>query len=372
MQKHRARRDVCPQGGICARAKPVRHGVRPFSRAPDSNGIVLTVLRIETMLKRREFMGLAGLCALSLPAYRSAIAQVNRVLEEPWSDDHLVGTFAEPGSGEPARGPAVLLISGSGPSSRDGSFNTYRLIAHGLAASGIRSLRYDKRGVGQSRPMVESEHDLTLGQFVDDAVMAARDLAARPDVSSVVLVGHSEGALIATLAAAKIPLAGIVLLAGTGRRLDAVIREQLMAMPLPASMEHVRREALSILERLARGERVAEVSTDNAPLFRPSVQPFLLSVFAIDPAAELAKVKLPVMLVRGASDIQVSAEDLDILAKVRPDARILVLPETNHAFKPAPADVTNRAAQLRSYDPAAPLAPGLVPAIVEFVRANAR
>ena len=115
-----------------------------------------------------------------------------------------------------------------------------------------------------------------------------------------------------------------------------------------------------------------KVSADNAPLFRPSVQPFLLSVFAIDPAKELAKLKLPVMLVRGASDIQVSAEDLELLAKARPDARVLVLPETNHAFKPAPADVTNRAAQLRSYDPAAPLVPGLVPAIVEFVRANAR
>ncbi len=323
------------------------------------------------MLKRRDVLRLMSASVLVHPCARLARAQGARVLEEPWASGHLAGTFAQPGSAEPARGPAVLIIAGSGPSSRDGSFNTYRLLAHGLAAAGIRSLRYDKRGVGQSRPLVAREDELTLGHFVDDAVMAARDLAARPDVSSVMIVGHSEGALIAMLTAARMSLAGIVLLAGTGRRLDAVIREQLMAMPLPASMEHVRREALEILERLSRGERVAEVSAENAPLFRPSVQPFLLSVFAIDPAAELGKLKLPVMLIRGASDIQVSAEDLDLLAKARPDARVLVLPETNHAFKPAPADTSNRAAQLRSYDPAAPLVPGLVPAIVEFVRGNA-
>jgi pimeloyl-ACP methyl ester carboxylesterase len=329
-------------------------------------------LACKTMLKRRDLLRLMGGCAFSLSAARLASAQAPRVLEEPWTSGHLAGTFAQPGSGEPSRGPGVLIIAGSGPSSRDGSFNTYRLLAQGLASAGIRSLRYDKRGVGQSRPLVTREDDLTLQHFVDDAILAAQNFAARPDVSSVVMVGHSEGALIATLAAARMPLAGIVLLAGTGRRLDVVIREQLMAMPLPESMEHVRREALSILEKLSRGERVAEVSAENAPLFRVSVQPFLLSVFAIDPAAELAKLTLPVMLVRGTSDIQVSAEDLDLLAQARPDARILRLPETNHAFKPAPADVSNRTAQLRSYDPAAPLVPGLVPAIVEFVRGNAR
>lgn len=324
------------------------------------------------MLKRRDLLGLMGIGALSLCGQRVSAAQNSRLVEEPWSAGHLAGTYTQSVNDNPSRGPAVLIIAGSGPSSRDGSFNTYRLLAQGLAASGIRSLRYDKRGVGQSRALVEREDDLVLQHFVDDAIMAARDLAARPDVSSVVMVGHSEGGLIATLAAARMPLAGIVLLASTGRRLDVVIREQLLAMPLPASMEHVRREALEILERLSRGERVAEVSADNAPLFRPSVQPFLLSVFAVDPAAELEKVSLPVMLVRGSSDIQVSAEDLELLAKARPDARVLRLPETNHAFKPAPADISNRTAQLRSYDPAAPLVPGLVPAIVDFVRAHAR
>jgi fermentation-respiration switch protein FrsA (DUF1100 family) len=147
-----------------------------------------------------------------------------------------------------------------------------------------------------------------------------------------------------------------------------VIREQLQAMPLQPSHEHLRRQAMDILERLARGERVKDVAIENAPLFRPSVQPFLISVFAIDPAAEIARLKLPTLLVRGASDIQVSAVDLDLLARARPDARALVIPECNHVFKQAPADIGDRQAQLKSYDPSAPLVSGLVPALTEFIR----
>ena len=289
-------------------------------------------------------------------------------LEEPWTAGHLAGTFARPRNDIPP-GPAALIVAGSGPSSRDGSFGTYRQIAHGLATAGIRSLRYDKRGVGASRVLVEREDDLVIRHFVDDALLAARDLAARADVASVFIIGHSEGALIATLAAHKMPLAGIALLAGIGRRLDAVIREQLQAIPLQPTNAHLRQQALDILEKLARGERVNEVAIENAPLFRPSVQPFLISVFAIDPAAELASLKLPVLLVRGASDIQVSAVDLDLLARARKDARALVIPECNHVFKPAPADIGDRQAQLKSYDPAAPLVPALVPALTEFIQA---
>lgn len=322
------------------------------------------------MLTRRDVIRLLGAASLMLAGVGRGTAQASRIVEEPWIAEHLSGTLCQP-AGDSVRGPMALIVAGSGPTNRDGSINTYRLLAHGLAAAGIPSLRYDKRGVGQSRPQVAREDELVFEHFVADAALAARDLARRPEVSSVVIIGHSEGALIATLVAARMPLAGIALLAPVGRRMDEVLREQLLAMTLPASLEHIRREALDTLDRLARGERVKEVSAENGPLFRPSVQPFLLSVFAIDPAAELAKLRLPVMLVRGQSDIQVGEADLDLLRQARPDARVLVLPETNHGFKAAPADITNRAAQLRSYDPAAPLVPGLVPAVADFIRSVA-
>jgi len=297
-------------------------------------------------------------------------AQDASMVEERWSVGGLAGTFAGPANA-PARGPAVLIIAGSGPTPRDGSFATYAQLAQGLAAAGIRSLRYDKRGVGDSRALFTREDDLVLQTFVDDALTAARDLKARADVSSLVLVGHSEGALIATLAASQAELAGIVLLAGPGRRLDAILREQLLAMPVPAEQEHYRQEGLAILQKLTNGERVNSMSPPQAPLFRPSVQPFLLSVFAVDPAAALARLTLPVLIVQAASDIQVSLMDFEALRRARPDARTLLLPEANHEFKPAPADIRDRAAQIKSYDRTAPLVAGLVPAVVDFVRSVA-
>jgi pimeloyl-ACP methyl ester carboxylesterase len=157
-------------------------------------------------------------------------------------------------------------------------------------------------------------------------------------------VGHSEGALLAILAASKIQVAGIILLAGSGRRLDAVLREQLAALPLPPAQEHLLAESYSIIDKLVLGERVSNVSAHQAALFRPSVQPFLISTFAIDPATEFANLKVAALVVWGESDIRIKRSDFDALARARPDAKAIVLPLTNHVFKAAPADTADRAA----------------------------
>jgi pimeloyl-ACP methyl ester carboxylesterase len=308
------------------------------------------------------------LTSMALPDTASAEAAL---IEEEWTEGHLSGTFTRPAQ-MMKRGPAALIIAGSGPTLRDGNADTYKLIAAGLAANRIRSLRYDKRGVGKSRLLVTREDDLVIQALADDVVLAAASLARRDDVSSVILVGHSEGALLAILAAAKVQVAGIILLAGIGRPLDVVLREQLAALPLPPAQEHFRTDSYAIIDKLVRGERVSDISPQQAPLFRPSVQPFLISTFAIDPAAELAKLRAAALIVWGESDIQVKRSDFDALAKARPDAKAIALPLTNHVFKPAPADTADRAAQLKSYDKAAPLAPGLVPALVTFIRSITR
>jgi alpha-beta hydrolase superfamily lysophospholipase len=296
------------------------------------------------------------------------MTELKTIVEEPWRAEHLAGTLSCP-DGDPARGPAALIIAGSGPTPRDGPFGLYRDIAGTLARSGIRALRYDKRGIGQSEALVPREDDLTFEHFVADAALAADNLAQRPDVSSVYIIGHSEGALIATLVAARMKLAGIALLAGIGRTLDVVIREQLLAHQIPPDQEHLRKQALVILKKLAGGKQVDNVPELQYALFRPSVQPFLLSAFAIDPAASLAALKrFPVLLVRGKCDIQVSAEDLQLLAEASPDARVVSIPRANHIFKPAPEDLSDRQAQLDSYAAPVPFVPELMRALVSFVR----
>src|SRR5262245_12616695 len=122
------------------------------------------------------------------------------MVEEPWSHDGLAGTLALPKNS--ARGPAVLILAGSGPTDRNGngpliSTDTYRLLAAGLAAQGVRSLRYDKRGIGGSAGLVAREEDLRFDDLASDAVAAARDLGGRSDVSSVIWDGQCEGRMMA-------------------------------------------------------------------------------------------------------------------------------------------------------------------------------
>jgi pimeloyl-ACP methyl ester carboxylesterase len=176
----------------------------------------VSATRVAGRLSRRRAAQLIG-AALAGPAVSSTWAQDAAMIEEPWSHAGLAGTLARPKKG-PARGSAVLIIAGSGPTDRDGngplvSTDTYRLLAAGLAAQGVASLRYDKRGIGGSAGLVKREEDVRFDDFVADAVAASRDLMGRTDVSRLVIAGHSEGALIAIRVAQKVDVAGLVLLA---------------------------------------------------------------------------------------------------------------------------------------------------------------
>jgi pimeloyl-ACP methyl ester carboxylesterase len=308
---------------------------------------------------------LAWLNLLSILSAPAAIAQ-GSMIEEKWSAAGLHGTLAKPAS-DNGRGPAVLIIAGSGPTDRDGNgplvqSDTYRKIAEGLAANGIRSLRYDKRGIGESRALVTREEDIVFSNFVADAVTAVRDLAARPDVSAVIIAGHSEGALIGMLAAPQKDVAGLALLTATGRSMRAILTDQLKSK-LPPALEA---ETYRILDALSAGQRASDVSKELYALFRPSVQPFLISVLAIDPAAELAKVKSPVLVMHAGRDLQIFPADFEALRKARPDATVVELPEANHMLKTSPADIAGNHALYR--DRSAPLDPAVMPALVDFVR----
>ncbi len=282
----------------------------------------------------------------------------------------LSGTLLKPAG--VARPPVVLLLAGSGPTDRNGNqggagSGELRELAEALAQRGIASLRYDKRGIGRSAVAGVREEDMVLESFVADAASWLTWLRQRPDLGAPIVAGHSEGGLIAILLAKRMPVSGIVLMATPGRVLGDVLREQLRASGMPAPLLG---DALATLATLERGETVRDVKPELAPLFRASVQPFIQSVLAVDPAGELANLALPVMIVAGGHDLQVGAADAALLAKARPDAVRLDIAEMNHVLKIAPAD---RAGQQDAYtNPNLPLAPGLGDAVADFVRRSAR
>lgn len=142
----------------------------------------------------------------------------------------LQGTLALPSGAGPW--PAAVIIAGSGPTDRDGNTmmgktGTYAMVAAALAERGIASFRYDKRGLPSSKGSFDAA-SVTVHDFAADAAAAAQMLDARSDIGPVVFIGHSEGGLLALLAAQKkAPVAGLVLVAAAGRDASTILREQL-------------------------------------------------------------------------------------------------------------------------------------------------
>jgi pimeloyl-ACP methyl ester carboxylesterase len=332
-------------------------------------------VRNDADVYRVTFQNAVTLCTIRLSSTGRVAGLVFKPAEGPEKTGEdvsvagLSGTLlAPPGI---ARPPVVLLIAGSGPTDRNGNQGgtgpgEMRELAEALAAHGIATLRYDKRGVGRSAGAAPREQDLVLDAFVDDAAAWLAWLRQRPDLGAPVVAGHSEGGLIAILLAKRMPVAGIVLVATPGRRFGDILRDQLRRSGTPAPLLS---EALATLAALERGETVTQVSPALLALFRPSIQPFVRSMLAVDPARELGGLTPPVMVVAGGHDLQVNADDAALLAKARPDAVRLDVAEMNHVLKIAPAD---RAGQQDAYrNPALPLAPGLGDAIAGFVQNSA-
>jgi len=293
------------------------------------------------------------------------------VAEAPyaWSDgaQRLDGTLALPAQAT-GKVPVVLIIAGSGPTDRNGNStlglasDVYRKLAWGLALRGIASVRYDKRGIGAST-LAGSWTDVTFDDFARDAVTGAAQLAADPRFSRVVLVGHSEGASLATRAAdLGAPVAGVVMLAGMGRPLTTVLREQVS--PQLDSAQRAAFEA-TMAAYLADGP-MPEVPAELRALFNASARRFLQTETALDPATMARQVKVPLLVIQGATDIQVSVRDAEALRAAHPGAEVHILPDANHLF--VHVATRDRAAQLVTYnDPSLPLVPDLVPLVAAFV-----
>lgn len=290
--------------------------------------------------------------------------------EHEVSANGLPATLLVPDAGEPAA--FALFIAGSGPTDRNGNsrlgINAGYLgkLAAALADAGFASLRYDKRGIPGSLP-VPDESALTFQTFVDDAGRALDWLRGEAGVRPLVLVGHSEGGLIALeLAASRPELARIVLLATPGRPAAETLRDQLGRLDEP-----LRGQALAILARITVGEEVADVPPALLALFRPSVQPFLRGLFALDPAGRLKAFGWPALVVGGGRDLQVVRTDFDALAAAGPNVEPLWIETMNHVLASV-ADADPRANLATYSDPAARLAPGLAEAIAAFLKDGAR
>jgi uncharacterized protein len=276
----------------------------------------------------------------------------------------LFGTLDLPAGDCPF--PVVVIIAGSGPTDRDGNSaltknDALKLIGQGLAAKGIAALRYDKRGIAKSTAAGAKEQDLRFEMYADDAAAWVELLRKDKRFTRVGIVGHSEGSLLGMLAAKKAKADAFVSIAGPGRNAPEVLREQLKKN----LQGELQKKALEIIDELAAGREVKEAPKELAPLFRASVQPYLISWFKYEPAKEIATLTMPVLIVQGTTDIQVPEGDAKLLAAAKKDAKVSITEGMNHVLKAAATKEEQNAAYT---DPAIPLVPGLVDELAAFLK----
>lgn len=240
------------------------------------------------------------------------------------------------------------------------------MLAQGLAAEGITTVRIDKRGMFGSAGAVSDGNAVIMSDYVTDTAAWVKAVRADTGASCVWLIGHSEGGLVALAAAQKVEnLCGLVLIATGGRPMGEVIKSQLRANPANAPFLAA---AVATIDELAAGRRVDATALPQplASYFGPAVQGYLISAFALDPAALAAQTKLPILIVQGGKDLQVPVSDAERLKVANPGATLMILPNSNHVLKDVAG--TGVAENVATYDaPDLPISDGLVSEIAAFV-----
>lgn len=298
-------------------------------------------------------------------ANAAAPTVLQRPIELDTGNGVLYGSLLLPQQDTPP--PVVLIIAGSGPTDRDGNnpaggrIDNLKRLALLLAGEHIASVRFDKRGVAASQPATPDERNLSVEAYVADTVAWAHKLKADPRFGPLILLGHSEGALIATLAAEQAGASAVISLSGSGRPVAEVIREQLAQRLAPAQLA----QGTALLDSLQAGQTSLNVPVPLRQVFRPTVQPYLISLLRQDPAAAFAQLKVPALIIQGRNDVQVDVADAELLKAAKPDAQLVLIDGMNHTLRISPRDISG---QRETYqNPELPLARELGQRIVAFI-----
>ena len=199
--------------------------------------------------------------------------------------------------------------------------------------------------------------------YAADAAAWVRQLRADRRFTTVTVLGHSEGSLIGMLAVENSGVDAMISVAGPARRASDVLRDQLR----PKLSGELAEKSEKILANLEQAKLVASVPAALMALYRPSVQPYLISWLRYVPAKVIKKLAVPILIVHGTTDIQVRVDDAKILLGANAGAQLAIVDGMNHVLKMVPIDPEKQRA---SYlDPRFPVAVALVDRVATFVLA---
>ena len=260
----------------------------------------------------------------------------------------------------------VILIAGSGPTDRNGNQknvvnNSLKYLCEGLAQNDIAAFSYDKRMFAQISLGTLNEATLSFEDFINDAKEVLTYFKNQKKYNKIIIAGHSEGSLIGMVAANNNAEA-FISIAGAGRSIDAVIVEQ-----IEKQAPFLKEEVLKNFEILKSGKTFELKNEMLASLFRPSVQPYMISWLKYNPQDEIKKLKIPTLLLNGTNDLQVSVGEAELLKKSKPDAELVIIDAMNHVFKEIKGDTSEN---MKSYnDPNLPISAQLLNTITRFIKA---
>ncbi len=259
----------------------------------------------------------------------------------------------------------VVLIAGSGPTNRDGNQiglrnNSLRYLCEGLANNGVAAFSYDKRIIAQMIAGNMDEGKLSFDDLIADAKEVVNFFRKQNKFSKIIIAGHSEGSLIG-MVAANGTADGFVSIAGAGQTIDNVITEQITRQ-MPGLKDEVDKD----FALLKNGQTFELKNMALASIFRESVQPYIISWLKYDPAAEIKRLKIPVLIVNGTKDLQVGVSEAELLKKAKPDAQYAIIDNMNHILKTISGDDNENS---ESYNnPDLPVNPEIVGLISAFAK----
>lgn len=259
---------------------------------------------------------------------------------------------------------AVFILAGSSNTDRDGNIpiasaktNNLKYLAKALNEQGITTLKVDKRGVGASAAIQES--DLRFSTYVEDAKHWIKFLE-KQGYGEIILLGHGEGALVATLAASSKSVKGLVCIAAAGRPASVILQEEFQSV-LP---RQVSTTTDKVITSLSEGNLEKDSATNLRGLHL-GIRPYLISLFKIDPLKEISKVQVPVLIVQGTTDLKIKVKDAELLNAAAKESTLIIIKGMNHFLKEIKGDI---AAQKQwNFIPDTPLHKDLMKGIIEFI-----
>ncbi|WP_353778151.1 alpha/beta hydrolase [Winogradskyella sp. 3972H.M.0a.05] len=271
------------------------------------------------------------------------------------------GTLVLPKAEKP---PLAIIIAGSGPTDRNGNqnflkSNNLKKLAEGLSKNGIASFRYDKRIVKQIRKG-DVDPNTLFDDFVTDAISVVDYFKNSKEFNGIYVIGHSQGSLVGMLAA-KNRANGFVSLAGAGQNIGDVIVEQ-----VGQTAPHLKADAEKVVRVLKTGKTTNDYPPMLGSLFSSDLQPFMINWMSYEPTLLIKELNIPILLINGTKDLQVSVEEAKLLKAANEKAELKIIDKMNHVLFTIEGD---RLENSKSYnEPFRKITQELLDSVVKFIK----